>query len=144
MYLSIQKILDVVCNPIKFRFDQSNTSNEIKSKHESKDKQDIEKAGIYCKYCMTRISHPSHAIEMQGAHYHVFTNPEGIRFEIGLYDQVECLPISPAILEHSWFAGYAWRIIACPECTSHLGWSFSKHHSPDFYGLILDRLQGQV
>lgn len=138
----IYKIMDAVCTPIQLRFDQSDPSSGLKLKNESEFKRGTDEAGVYCKQCQNRITHPSHAIEMQGTHHHVFTNPEGVIFEIGLYDQAECLAISPAVLEHTWFAGYAWQIMVCAECTLHLGWSYSKHDSPAFYGLILDRIIG--
>ena len=142
MYLSVHRIIDTFFKPINLKFDQSGSSPEIKLKNEAKNKHEDEREGIYCSYCKTKITHPSHAIEMQGTHHHVFTNPEGIDFEIGLYDQAECLAISPAMLEHTWFTGYAWQIVVCPECTSHLGWCYSKHGTPDFYGLIVARLKG--
>lgn len=138
----IHKLINAVCKPIKLGFDQSVPSSGHSLKSETKLKRGIDEEGVYCRQCQTRITHPSHAIEIQAAHHHVFTNPEGVSFEIGLYDQAECLAISPAVLEHTWFAGYAWRVIVCPECTTHLGWSYSKHDSPDFYGLILDKLMG--
>lgn len=27
--------------------------------------------------------------------------------------------------QDSWFPGYAWTIVSCPRCMSHLGWRFT-------------------
>ena len=140
MNITPQSFIDSLFQPIKFNFDQSSTKYQLKPKKQSKDAPETEKADICCKRCQAKITHPSHAIEINGNHYHVFTNPEGVKFEIGLFEQANCLAVSPAILEHTWFAGYTWQIVVCPECNSHLGWSYTKQHSPDFYGLIVDRL----
>ena len=41
--------------------------------------------------------------------------------------------------QYSWFPGYTWQIINCPECWSHLGWCFRATRDElkprMFYGL---------
>ena len=137
----INKIMTSIGSPIELKFDQSDTGSGFRTKKDVETKQHFDETGVYCKYCHTRITHPSHAIEVQGAYHHVFTNPEGVTFNIGTYDQAECQSISPPEQEYSWFAGYAWQIVICPKCQAHLGWYYSHPGSPDFYGLILDRLR---
>jgi cereblon len=47
--------------------------------------------------------------------------------------------------EHSWFPGYAWTILTCRTCYSHLGWRFDaskKNLKPaQFYGLTRASLE---
>lgn len=137
----INNVVASICRPGIFRFDASTTKSESATKKDSDTAEHLDDIGVYCKQCRTRISHPSQAVEVQGFYHHVFTNPEGLVFEIGMYDKADCLAVSPAILEHTWFAGYAWQLVICCGCQSHLGWYYSKVDSPDFYGLILDRLR---
>ena len=108
-------------------------------KFEDEEQQANEPGGI-CANCHTLLTHAEYAITIEGRHQHVFTNPNGISFKIGTYQQVECNAETTAVDEFSWFSGYAWRIISCPECSLHIGWSYQKQDSPDFYGLITDKL----
>jgi len=99
-----------------------------------------EPPGIYCAHCHALLTYAKHASAVEGKHRHIVTNPNGITFKIKIYDKVECKGQSNAISDHSWFTGYAWRVIVCPECSQHIGWSYQKENSPDFYGLIIDKL----
>ena len=96
--------------------------------------------GICCAHCHTHITQTESAIEVQGKHQHIVTNPNGITFNISLYAQATCHAQTEAISDYSWFTGYEWRIVICPNCQQHLGWSYQQGHSPDFYGLITDKL----
>ena len=136
MHKLLEKLFWILCPG----FDRTNTGTHFESKKNAEQKEKLQKRGVYCKHCQAKISHPSHAIEIQGAYQHRFTNPEGMTFDIGLYNQAECLAVSEPIHEHSWFSGYAWQIVVCHQCRSHLGWSYSNKHSPNFYGLILNRI----
>jgi hypothetical protein len=122
------------------RFDKSTSGLDFESQKQVKQQIKPEQPGIYCKACHNHVTDPSHAVEINGAFRFVFSNPDGISFEIGMYDQADCPAISPPIYEHTWFAGFAWQIVVCDYCKQHLGWSYSRTDSPDFYGLILDRL----
>lgn len=95
--------------------------------------------GILCARCRHRVTAGRHAIEAGGAHAHTFRNPAGWSYRVGCYaDARGAAPTGPAISEHSWFPGYAWRLASCEGCGQHLGWWFV---GPDaFAGLILTRL----
>ena len=115
----------------------TNHSTKLKSKLITKESAP---KGICCINCQTQITHAKHAIEVEGKHQHIVTNPDGITFNISLYSQATCHAQSAAIGDFSWFVGYEWRVVVCSECLQHLGWSYQKDHSPDFYGLITDKL----
>jgi hypothetical protein len=50
-----------------------------------------------------------------------------------------CTTQGAASREHTWFAGYAWRIANCASCLGHLGWRYERG-ADGFFGLILERL----
>ncbi|XP_038052086.1 protein cereblon-like [Patiria miniata] len=78
----------------------------------------------------------------------LFKNPQGRVFELITAKQAEVIKAEQAFAEHSWFPTYSWRIVSCPHCRAHLGWSFEPHGHKDgtqdteetFYGLILNHL----
>ena len=96
--------------------------------------------GVYCLNCQQRVADTDAAMAMLGAHQHQFTNPHGISFTILLYAKTACMVSGPLTHEFSWFAGYAWQLASCPQCQTQLGWRYRAQHSPDFYGLIKQRL----
>lgn len=54
-------------------------------------------------------------------------NPHGIRFQVILLEQAECVARSSdkwIADEGSWFVEYAWKSCHCPRCGAHLGWMF--------------------
>jgi len=117
----------------------------IKQVKKQKQKENVKEEsskpkGIICKQCLSYVTEASKAIEIQAQHQHRVTNPAGMIFDIRLYAQAVCSAEGAAISEFSWFSGYAWRIVSCTGCHEHLGWSFQQASSPDFYGLIADRL----
>jgi hypothetical protein len=64
----------------------------------------------------------------------------GLLFQIGCFRRVKgCVNASPPEAEWSWFRGYAWQVVLCSACASHLGWRYTGQND-GFYGLILDRL----
>ena len=94
---------------------------------------------LNCINCGNVITHPGERIEINGQHAHIFSNPHGIRFNIG------CFASAPGVVEQdpgtafwSWFDGYRWQTSLCRQCSVHLGWRFANNDS--FYGLILTRL----
>lgn len=98
---------------------------------------------ILCRRCFHKLTHPGQRIEVQGAHHHIFANPQGIIFEIGCYRSAEgCGYAGFATEEFSWFKGFGWRIAVCGACLTHVGWFFSASGKPSFNGLILNRLTG--
>lgn len=98
---------------------------------------------LLCASCHAEITRPDQAIEHDGRQQHRFRNPQGISFVIGLYALANCLAHGEFIHKYSWFPGYAWQIMLCPSCHTHLGWGYATGHSPDFYGLITTQLISQ-
>jgi hypothetical protein len=83
-------------------------------------------------------------IGVDGLHRHVFFNPHGLVFELGLFAAAPgCVPVGPLVAEFSWFPGYAWRACLCARCAAHLGWLYRSEAGSGFHGLILDRLDEQ-
>jgi len=96
---------------------------------------------LLCRQCHQMIARPADQISVNGAHRHVFANPHGLVYEIGCFCAVTgCCYVGGMSTEFTWFAGHAWRILACTGCLSHLGWVFIAGGGDRFYGLILDRL----
>ena len=94
---------------------------------------------VLCAHCGHGITSPGERISIDGRHLHVFTNPDGIIFEIGCFRTAPgCREIGPAVREHTWFPGCAWRVALCANCGIHLGWAYVGRDN--FYGLILERL----
>lgn len=96
---------------------------------------------LRCRACGNTIARVHDRISMLGAYEHRCTNPRGIRFHIGCFREAAGgAEIGEAIDQHTWFAGYRWRIMLCAQCKTHLGWGFHAPSGDRFYGLILDRL----
>ena len=55
----------------------------------------------------------------------IYANPHGRVFEILTVSAAWGLTLwGEPTLEHTWFAGYAWRVAFCSRCARHLGWSY--------------------
>ncbi len=117
----------------------ASSKNSTKPKSKLTSKNSAPK-GICCRNCHARITQAKYAVEVEGQHQHTVTNPNGITFKISLYRHAECHAQTEAMSDYSWFVGYEWRIVTCPDCQQHIGWSYQKGHSLDFYGLISDKL----
>ena len=95
---------------------------------------------LRCDACSLVITRGDQRVEIADAHRHTFVNPHGLVFEIGCFGRAPgCVGVGPAEAFFSWFPGYAWRVVVCRGCGTHLGWSYGER--PDFYGLVLDRLR---
>lgn len=95
---------------------------------------------LLCAACKHRVTAEEERIDVQGAHYHVCTNPLGVVYDIACFRSAEgCLPIGDATMEFTWFSGYTWRIAMCAKCQNHLGWRFESG-TDSFYGLIRSQL----
>lgn len=68
----------------------------------------------------------------------VFANPHGRVFEIVTLRHARgWVRVGPPTGEYSWFAGYAWSVIVCAGCATHLGWLFEgAGQPPEFFGLL--------
>lgn len=103
--------------------------------------RDRGKQRLLCRACAHFVTDVACRILRDGAHNHTFTNPLGVVFEIGCFATAPgCAEVGAASAEHSWFAGFAWRVALCGHCSAHLGWRFTSNGDDEFYGLILDRL----
>ena len=95
---------------------------------------------LLCVACSEPITGDVDRVAVEGRHVHHRTNPAGIDFEFGCFSAAPgAAEVGAATSEHSWFAGFGWRISICRGCGSHLGWRF-ECESSSFHGLILDRL----
>ena len=94
---------------------------------------------VLCASCGVRVTAASAATDRAGAHQHRFTNPHQLVFEIGCFTDAVIATRGTGTTEHTWFPGYAWKIVICRACDSHLGWLFLRE-GDSFFGLILDRL----
>ena len=102
-----------------------------------------DKGYIYCATCSHIITRAVERTQINASHEHYCTNPHGFEFHVGCFSEaLGCDILGDAQAADSWFMGYAWRLAACAQCHTHLGWYFT-HNSTDsyFYGLILDRIQ---
>jgi hypothetical protein len=100
-----------------------------------------EARGLVCAACLSTVSHPSQRIPVQGQHEHTFVNPAGFVYRIGCFATASgACPFGVPSEEHTWFAGYAWRMAVCGGCGEHLGWLF-EGSGPSFWGLILEKLR---
>ena len=99
---------------------------------------------LICRACRSPVTADEHRIEIEGRHVHRRTNPAGIDFEFGCFDEAfGVVALGQATEEFTWFAGHTWRYSECMYCGEHLGWLFEGDGSR-FYGLILDRLDEET
>ena len=90
--------------------------------------------------CGKEIAADRDRIPLEGAATRAFVNPAGIEYVIaGFREAPGCAAQGETSPYWSWFAGFAWQVVACAGCGAHLGWNFTSA-SERFYGLILDRL----
>jgi len=74
--------------------------------------------------------------ESNGTH---FVNPNGILHDLFTLTRINGVFTdrrAPST-EFSWFPGYAWSVIYCANCTTHLGWRFTSPRllPKEFYGI---------
>lgn len=95
---------------------------------------------LYCAACLHSITTQDERISVNGAHEHTFTNPLGIVYHVGCFQQaMGCGSAGGATSEHSWFPGYQWKVALCLNCQVHLGWLFVAS-TDRFHALIVQRL----
>lgn len=93
---------------------------------------------IVCRTCGNPVSSSERLVSPTGSgSKHVFANPAGRVFEIITVAVVFGVhALGPPTIEHTWFAGRAWRAIVCARCGAHLGWRFDAPGARPFWGLI--------
>ena len=90
-----------------------------------------------CAWCLNHVARERDRFPHDGRDEFVFTNPEGIRFEIITFSQtIGCREAGEPTFEHTWFPGCAWSFCLCDRCGQHLGYSGAQ----EFVGLIKDRI----
>lgn len=96
---------------------------------------------LLCRQCGFPITSESNRIAVSGAHYHTFTNPHGIVYEIGCFQKAAgCAVAGRPTSEFTWFPPHGWQVAVCGSCLTHMGWRFSSPDHAVFFGLILDHL----
>ncbi len=97
-----------------------------------------------CRTCRNPITSRS-ALLGSSERPQMFANPHGLVFEIVTFRAAQgLLGVGGVVPEFSWFSGYAWRVVCCSGCHTHLGWHFtatSADVSPrEFFGLLVNEL----
>lgn len=96
----------------------------------------------YCRLCGALITTGGESAEVDGGHVHTFVNPSGYIFRIGCFRSAPgCRTYGEPTSEYTWFAGRSWSLAVCGRCAAHLGWTYDRGATREFFGLILDRLR---
>uniref|UniRef100_A0A0B6Z8Q2 Protein cereblon n=1 Tax=Arion vulgaris TaxID=1028688 RepID=A0A0B6Z8Q2_9EUPU len=89
----------------------------------------IRKSGVIlcCDSCQEEIANKKHVFSMsREGPLGAYVNPGGHVHEMFTVLSVKNLEnVGFASTEHSWFPGYAWTIVQCRGCNSHMGWMFT-------------------
>ena len=98
-----------------------------------------------CSSCGGLITHSDRLASLSGRSRHLFVNPSGIEFDFQIFNSCPgAVAFGEATEEHTWFAGYAWRMAFCRQCGQHLGWYYegiSRARRPTgFWGILVSRL----
>ena len=99
---------------------------------------------ILCAACHQALTMNRHRISRAGAHRHTQMNPGGYFYTILCFSRVTgAVPVGRPSVEWSWFDGFAWTIMECRRCRSHLGWRFTavEVSADAFFGLIASRIR---
>ncbi|XP_072027425.1 protein cereblon-like [Amphiura filiformis] len=109
---------------------------------------------LVCKGCGQHIANKSDVfcMSLDGPMAN-YVNPGGYVHEtLTLYRAQNLNLIGRPSTENSWFPGYAWTILQCRHCTSHMGWKFTatkrKMKPEKFWGLtrsaLMSGMQGDI
>jgi hypothetical protein len=100
-----------------------------------------EKEFLYCAYCLKLITSADQRIRMGGTHEHTFSNPAGITFRIGCFQDAQgSVAHGIPTDEFTWFKGFQWCMAYCEGCLKHIGWQYLRNGQGAFWGLILNML----
>lgn len=101
-----------------------------------------EPGALVCAACGHPITTAAARTERFGAHVHVFSNPDGLRFEIGCFlDAPGVQLVGDETIAFTWFPSFAWTVALCADCGVQLGWRYRSSFGAEFHGLILERLR---
>jgi hypothetical protein len=97
-----------------------------------------------CRACGVLLAHAADEISIGGGTRHERVNPAGLvcRF-VTLRRCASVQGVGGLVSDFTWFAGYAWQIVVCASCATHLGWRYGATDGgtpASFYGLLLDKL----
>jgi hypothetical protein len=100
---------------------------------------------LHCGECGARIAAAAAICRIMGRPPRkTYRNPHGLLCPIVTLSEVENLAEQDcSSAEHTWFAGYAWRPVACGVCGLFLGWrfeAFAAREPGSFWGLLEQRL----
>jgi cereblon len=101
---------------------------------------------LRCSTCANLIARQAALFSMTGRDGPtVFVNPHGRVFELLTVRTAQGLfGVGGTTTAHTWFAGYAWQVVLCLQCSTHLGWRFNAASPgvspPSFFGLIRSAL----
>jgi hypothetical protein len=105
-----------------------------------REKQD-NKDFVVCATCSHVVARLSDRIEVNSSFSHRFTNPYGLEFHVGCFqDALGGSIAGQRMAADTWFPGFRWRLANCEQCHHHLGWYFDQADGY-FYGLVLDYIQ---
>jgi hypothetical protein len=102
---------------------------------------------LACRGCGTRIASEADAISVGGRPRRTtHTNPIGALCEVLTVETAGNLRLAPERSEaHTWFEGYAWRVMDCATCGAQLGWRYEAVREglepKTFYGLLMDAVR---
>jgi hypothetical protein len=133
-------VLSLALGKWVYAFDTSGALAPGKDRQPESDEQATPGRAIHCARCDAIVTYSTQTYFYNGEHHHRFSNPHGLVFEIGLYQQAACKAVGEATEQWTWFGGYAWQVALCASCGEHLGWRYTGADKAGFYGLILDRL----
>ena len=124
---------------ISYWFDTSRKhqiTNLTKAKQEAADE---DHTAYCCAVCQQFITSDSTAINVEGEHIHVKTNPDGRKYLLCCYSGATgCTQSGDPTSYYSWFTGYNWQYAHCRQCGVQLGWYFEG--TSRFYGIIKEQL----
>jgi hypothetical protein len=106
-------------------------------------------AKVYCcSSCGGLITHSDQLLSIEGKSIHSFVNPSGIEFDFRSFSFCAgAIALGEATEEHSWFAGYRWRIALCRTCGLHMGWHYEavlrSERPREFWGILASNLVAQ-
>ena len=98
-------------------------------------------SSINCRLCRAQICQKNDVFSMSVHGFmSAYINPNGhVHETLTVYKAKNLTLIGRPSTEFSWFPGYAWTIVQCRQCGSHIGWKFTATKSsmiPDkFWGL---------